>query len=172
MIIFNLWLSCYFFVHCRNVNERREESEAERRKGEGGEKKISDVSPSHSYPVQMQQNGAEPAYHCCWRSHTNTHKGTLLHTLTSHSLIIPHSQRLWISDQCWGMLPAGKHWVSPLSLLCALLSFFPCLSLLWLPFYGPSKFIYLSHSPLLLWNGQCFVRLGDFSNFSLSMPGT
>lgn len=96
---------------------------------------------------------------------------TLFHSLTSHTLIIPHSQRS--SEQCWEMQPAGSHWVSPLSLLSGLfLSFFLCLSLLWLPFYGPSEFIYLSHSPLSLWNAQCFLTLRDFTNFSLSMPCT
>lgn len=105
-------------------------------------------------------------------THTHTQRHTLTHSHVTHTHHTTHSQRRWSSDQRWEMLPAGSRWVSPLSLLCALLSLL-CLPLLWLPFCGPVwVHLSLNPSPLSPWNGQCFLRLRDFSNFSLSMPCT
>lgn len=88
------------------------------------------VMSAHPTPIQYKCSRAGLSRHTTaaddWPDPTHTHKG--LHTLTSHihTLIIPHSQRRWSSEQRWEMLPAGNHWVS--SLLCALLSFSPSLS--------------------------------------------
>lgn len=119
----------------------------------GGKDECSDVTPSHSYSVQMQRSRAEPAY--CntaaddWPDPTQT--------------VTPHAESLRKLSK---MLLAGNHWVSPLSLLCAPLSVSVCCVL------HPSNFIYLLCSPPSLWNGQCALRLRHFSNLSLSMPRT
>ncbi len=71
-------------------------------------------------------------------THTHTQRRTLTHSRVTHTRHSTHSQRRWSSDQLWEMLPAGSHWVSPLSLPCARLSLL-CLSLLWWPFCGPVR---------------------------------
>ena len=77
-----------------------------------------------------------PAFHRCWRliwPHTHTQRHTLVcshvthtHSLTHHTTIT-EALRLRLE-----MLPAGNHWVSPLSFLCSL-SFF--LSFPFFPFF-------------------------------------
>lgn len=57
-------------------------------------------------------------------THTHTQRRTLTHSHVTHSSY--HTQRHWNSERRWEMLPAGNHWVSPLS-LCAPLSFPVCL---------------------------------------------
>lgn len=170
-------LSFFFFgKHDRNVDWRR--------KKEGGEKKYecSNVSPSHSYSVQMQQCRAEPAFLHCWRliwphtnTHTHTHTKAHLHALTSHKHT--HTALTEALKLILEMLPAGDHWVSPLSSMLSLSfilffffqNFFLFLSLVRLPFCDPSEFIYLSHSPLSLGNRRRFLRWGETFQTFLSV---
>lgn len=126
-------------------------------------------------PIQYKCSRAELSLHttaaddCSDPTQTHTHKGTL-HSLTSHTLIIPDSQRRWNSEQCWEMQPAGSHWVSPLSLLCPF-SLSVCLCCDCHSTARLSSFI--SHTFLGRREmASVFSRLRDFSNFSLSMPCT
>lgn len=135
-----------FYISLWNYRNVKEKERGGRRREKD---EYSDVSPSHSYSVQIQPGRAEPAYHCCWRltwSHTHQHQHTktLLHT---HH---PHKRRCRNSDRALGdatgWQPLSKSTLPPrlnssflsLSVFCR-----DCL------FCSPSKFIYLSHSPLV-----------------------
>lgn len=111
----------------------------------GGKDECSVVSPPHSYSVQMQQSRAEPAYHCCWRlTWSHTHKGTLLDSLTSHTLIIPRSQRRWNSalGDATGWQPLSKSAV-------------------------PSSVLFFSSSACLCWDCHSTARLSSFISHTL-----
>lgn len=159
-------------LFCRNVKE-----ESGGRK-EGGKNECTDVSPSHSYSLQMQQSGAEPAYHCCWwltgsHTHKHAHPHAYAHTHT-HSDITSHSScptrrgiksRAALQDAT-GCQPLSKSTLPPLSVsllsvVIACLSSFVSHTLLclcdtasvvsdWGTFhtFSPLYALHIPHSPL------------------------
>lgn len=132
-------------------------------------------------PLLFSTNAAEQSWACIppllttdLTPHKHTHtRSHVTHTHT-HSSYHTHRGAESQTGDATGWQPLSK---STLSFLCSLFLsfffFFLCLSLLWLPFYDPSEFIYLSHSPLSLWNSQCFLRgrlFKLFSQYALHTP--